>query len=328
MKKVFLTRRIYPEAMELLEKNVAVEVWPSSTPITESQLIEKAAQVDGLITMLSNPISEKVIQSGANHTLAVISQMAVGYDNISVNQATTLGIPVGNTPGVLTETTADLAWALLMAAARRVVEGHSEVHQGIWRPWGPDVLCGTDVFGATLGIIGFGRIGQAVAARAAGFHMKVLYTQRHRDLAAEGRTHAQFVSLDELLSDSDFVTLHAYLSPETRGMIGKEQLARMKQSAILINTARGAMIDQTALYAALTSGHLAAAALDVTDPEPIPQDSPLLNLPQVIITPHIGSASTKTRQRMSVMTAENALAGIAREKLPYCVNPEVYAKRK
>ncbi|NMC85501.1 MAG: D-glycerate dehydrogenase [Anaerolineaceae bacterium] len=328
MKKIFLTRRIYPEAMELLEKNAKIEVWSADMPITEAQLIEKVAQVEGLISMLSNPITEKVLQSGAAHSLRVVSQMAVGYDNIAVEQATKLGIAVGNTPGVLTETTADLAWALLMAAARRVVEGHTEVHRGIWRSWGPDVLCGTDVYGATLGIIGFGRIGQAVAARAAGFHMKVLYTQRHRDLAAEERTQAQYMTLDELLRQADFVTLHAYLSAETRGMIGKEQLAHMKPGAILINTARGAMIDQAALYEALSAGHLAAAALDVTDPEPIPQNSPLLELPQVIITPHIGSASTQTRRRMSVMTAENVLAGVAREKLPYCVNPEVYAQRK
>lgn len=326
MKKVFITRRIYAPALEPLQGKVDLDVWPHEEPPALDVLIEKVAAADGLITLLCDPINADLIRTGAQNHLKVISQMAVGYDNIAVAEATSASIPVGNTPGVLTETTADFAWALLMAAARRVVEAHNEVQQGIWRPWGPDVLCGADIYGATLGLVGFGRIGQAMARRARGFNMKVLYTQRHRDEQAERELGAECVSLDELLERSDYVSLHAYLSPETRGMMGAAQFTRMKPGAIFVNTARGAMVDQTALYNALASGKLAAAALDVYNPEPIPHESPLLKLPQVVITPHIGSASTKTRQRMAFMAVENLLAGLEGKRLPYCVNPNVYEK--
>ena len=328
MKKVFLTRKIFPEAMQRLSQLAEIDLWSESYPPAAAILAEKASQANGLITMLSDPITNAVIKAGGKNHLQVISQMAVGYDNIDVAAATAAGIPVGNTPGVLTETTADLAWALMMAAARRVVEGHTEVHQGIWRAWGPDVLCGTDIYGATLGLIGFGRIGQAMAARAKGFNMRVLYTQRHRDLAAEEKYAATFVSLEELLQQSDFVSLHAYLSNETRGLMGKAKFKQMKPGAILINTARGAMVDHAALTQSLLDGKLAAAALDVYDPEPIPQDSPLLKMPQVIITPHIGSASTQTRWRMSQMAIDNIEAGLDGKPLPYCANPQVYENRK
>jgi glyoxylate reductase len=328
MKKVFLTRKIFPEALDRLSRTAELDIWPESYPPSLEVLTAKASEVDGFISMLSDPINAQVIQAGSQNHLQVISQMAVGYDNIAVSAATQAGILVGNTPGVLTETTADLAWALLMASARRVVESHNEVHQGIWRAWGPDVLCGVDVYGATLGLIGFGRIGQAMAARARGFNMRVVYTQRRRDTAAEEKYAAEFVSLDDLLRQSDFVSLHAYLSPETKGMIGPAQFDLMKPGAILINTARGAMVDHSALALNLINGKLTAAGLDVTDPEPIPQDSPLLKLPNVVITPHIGSASTQTRKRMAIMTVENVEAAFSGKPLPYCVNPEVYANRK
>jgi glyoxylate reductase len=328
MKKVFLTRKIFDEALDRLSRSVEMDIWPEASSPSLDVLIAKAGEVDGFITMLSDPITSDVIQAGSQNHLQVISQMAVGYDNIAVSTATQAGILVGNTPGVLTETTADLAWALLMAAARRVVEGHDEVQRGIWRAWGPDVLCGVDVYGSTLGLIGFGRIGQAMAARARGFNMRVLYTQRHRDVEAETKYGASFVSMEDLLRQSDFVSLHAYLSPETKGMIGQAEFDLMKPGAILINTARGAMVDHMALAHNLQNGKLSAAGLDVTDPEPIPQDSPLLKLPNVIITPHIGSASTQTRKRMAIMTVENIEAGLSGKPLPYCVNPEVYAKRK
>jgi Lactate dehydrogenase and related dehydrogenases len=328
MKKVFVTRNLFPESMARLAEFAEIDLWTENRVPPLEVLIEKVAQADGLLCMLADSITPEVIQAGVAHGLRVISQMAVGYDNIAVPAATAAGLPVGNTPGVLTETTADLAWALMMAAARRVVESDRQVHEGIWRAWGPDVLCGHDIYGATLGLIGFGRIGQAMAARARGFNMRVLYTQRHRDPAAEERTGAEYVSLDELLAQSDFVSLHAYLSPETRGMLGEAQFARMKPGAILVNTARGAMIDSAALARHLESGHLAAAGLDVFDPEPIPADSPLLRMPQVVITAHIGSASIKTRQRMAMMTVENIQAGLEGRPLPYCVNPEVYGKLK
>ena len=328
MKKVFITRKIFPQAVNRLLQSAEVESWSEANPPSLALLIKKAAQVDGIISMLSDPITAAVIEAGKQNHLQVISQMAVGYDNIAVSSATAAGIPVGYTPGALTDTTADFAWALMMAAARRVVESHNEVQQGIWRPWGPDVLCGVDIYGSTLGLIGFGRIGQAMAARARGFNMRVLYTQRHRDVEAEKRLNATCVSLDELLKESDFISLHAYLSAETRGLIGADQFNLMKPTAVFINTARGAMVDHQALTRALQSGKLAAAALDVFDPEPIPRDHPLLKLPQVIITPHIGSASTRTRQHMAMMTVENIEAGLSGKPLPYCANPDVYGKRK
>lgn len=324
MKQVFLSRKISNEALDQLQKEVEIEVWPQEVPPQIEVFIEKASQVDGLITMLTDPITKAVIEAGQKNHLKVISQMAVGYDNIDLVTATAAGIPVGHTPGVLTETTADFAWSLMMAAARRVVESHNEVQRGIWRPWGPDVLCGVDIYSATLGLVGFGRIGQAMAQRASGFKMRVLYTQRHRDLEAETKYHAEFVPLEKLLSESDFVSLHANLSPESKKMIGAVQFKFMKPSAVFINTARGAMVDQTALTQALQNGQIAAAALDVFDPEPIPANHPLLKMPNVVITSHIASASTRTRQRMALMTVENILAGLSGERLPYCANPQVY----
>jgi glyoxylate reductase len=324
MPRVFVTRKIFEGALTQIPSRVDVEIWQADSPPPLEVLIQKSSQVDGLVTLLSDPITTTVVNSGAEHSLKVISQMAVGYDNIDVKTATAHSIPVGNTPGVLTETTADFAWSLLMAAARRVVEAHNEVQAGIWRPWGPDVLCGADIYGATLGLIGFGRIGQAMARRARGFNMRVLYTQRHRDLTAEEELGVEYAPLSELLQKSDFVSLHAYLSPETRGMMGAAQFALMKPGAIFINTARGAMVNHDALHQAMLSGHVAAAGLDVFDPEPIPHSHPLLKLPQVVITPHIGSASTHTRQRMAFMAVENLLAGLDGKRLPYCANHEVY----
>ena len=324
MQRVFVTRQIFRGAIDRIPSEVEVESWQQDSPPPLDVLFEKAAQVEGLLTLLTDPINTSVIEAGAANRLKVISQMAVGFDNIDIKTATEKGIPVGNTPGVLTETTADFAWSLLMAAARRVVEGHNEVQRCIWRPWGPNVLCGADVYGSTLGLIGFGRIGQAMARRARGFNMRVLYTQRHRDLKAEAELGAEYMPLDQLLSASDFVSLHAYLSPEAKGMIGAQQFALMKPGAVFINTARGAMVDHEALHQALLSGRIAAAALDVFDPEPAPASHPTLSLPQVIITPHIASASTPTRQRMAFMAVENLLAGLEGKPLPFCANPQVY----
>jgi glyoxylate reductase len=222
---------------------------------------------------------------------------------------------------VLTETTADLAWALLMAAARRIVEGERYVREGHWRTWEPNLLLGRDVYGATLGIVGFGRIGQAVARRAQGFGMRVLYTNRRGPVEFEGATHVEF---EMLLHQSDFVSIHAPLTPDTRHLFNASAFSIMKRGAILVNTARGPIIDQQALHNALKSGQLAAAALDVTDPEPLPSDDPLLTLNNCIVVPHIGSASIATRQRMAYMAAENLLAGVRGGKLPNCVNPQVY----
>jgi lactate dehydrogenase-like 2-hydroxyacid dehydrogenase len=249
----------------------------------------------------------------------------VGYDNVAVEEATARGIPVGNTPGVLTETTADMAFALLMSAARRVVEGADYVRAGKWRTWGPRLLLGHDVHHATLGIIGMGRIGQAVARRAQGFDMRVIYFDPYCDASK-----APFVdvglrcALDELLAEADFVSLHVPLTEDTRHMIDAQTLSLMKPTAVLINTSRGPVVDPDALYEALEAGQIAYAALDVTEPEPLPADHKLLDMPNCLVVPHIASASYATRTRMAIMAAENLLAGLRGEPLPNCANPEVH----
>lgn len=319
---VFVTRQIARPALERLERVAKVEVWPESEPPDQQTFTDRLSRIDGLITMLTDPITADLIENAPN--LKAISQMAVGFDNIAVETATRKGIPVGHTPGILTETTADFAWALLMAAARRVVEAHNQVQQGIWQPWGPDVLTGYDIYGATLGIIGFGRIGQAMARRARGFDMRVLYLDSDRHPQQESELGVEFTSLDTLLAESDFVSLHVYLSPETHHLIGRRQLEQMKSTAVLINTARGAVVDNDALAAALRTDKIAAAGLDVFDPEPIPSDHPLLSLPNAIITPHIASASKGTRLRMADLTVDNLIAGLEGRRMPHCANPEVY----
>ncbi len=325
MTKVWITRALPPEALDALKPYCEVEVWPLETPPPKSEILRRIGDLDAMLTMLTDPIDAEVI-AAAGPRFRAISQMAVGYDNIHIPAATQRGIAVGHTPGVLTETTADMAWALLMAVARRVVEAHQEVQKGIWRPWGPFVLCGQEVYGATLGIIGFGRIGQAVARRAAGFSMRILYHDPDRHPELEAQLGVQYASLDDLLSSADFISLHAYLSESTRRMINSETLGKVKPGAILINTARGGMVDQEALYHSLKEGRLAGAGLDVTDPEPIDPSSPLLNLPNVIITPHIASASTVTRQKMALLAVQNLIAGLKGEPMPHCVNPEALTR--
>lgn len=318
---VFVTRQLHAEALEVLSSVCDMEVWTEETPPSHSVLVEKARQSQGLLTLLTDPVDAEVLSAPG---LKVISQYAVGTDNIDLTFATQHHIPVGHTPGVLTEACADLTLALMLAVARRVVEGDQEVRQGIWRPWGPFVLAGADVFGATLGIIGFGRIGQAVARRAAGFDMRILYTDPKRNLEAERLTGAQFVSLEELLSESDFISLHIYYSPENHHMMDYSRFEMMKPGAFLINTARGAIVNPAALVWALENKQIAGAGLDVFEPEPIPTDHPLLSMPNVVITPHIASASAATRARMALISVNNLLAGLRDEKLPFCANPQVY----
>jgi lactate dehydrogenase-like 2-hydroxyacid dehydrogenase len=283
--------------------------------------------------------------------------MAVGYDHIDVGECTTRGIAVGHTPGILTETTADMAFALLLAAARRIVEGADYVRQGQWTTWSPDLLLGQDVYGATLGIVGFGRIGQAMARRAQGFQMSVLAVRTPhgvsgsppssdssgsdtrpsatsvspREILSAGTSQDQSVSalfhevdLHEALARSDFVSLHVPLTPDTHHLIGEAEFRVMKPSSILVNTARGAVVDTEALYHALVKGHIGSAALDVTDPEPIPASHPLLSLSNCLVIPHLGSASVATRTRMACIAAANIVAGLRGDALPHCVNPEVY----
>ena len=320
---ILITRKLFPDLMNQIEKDYKVILWEQDVPPDKQWILDHLASADGIITMLTDKIDDQVISNGAGQQLKVISQMAVGFDNIDIQSATRHQIAVGNTPGVLTETTADFTWALMMALARQVVTSNNEVHHGIWRPWGPEVFAGADVFGKTLGIIGYGRIGQAVARRAAGFGMRVLVSG-HNTPDQGTLANWEFCDFDNLLQQSDFVSLHANLNSSTRGLLGKKQLELMKPTAFLINTARGAMIDHNALYDSLIKHKLAGAALDVFDPEPIPLDHPLLKLPNVIITPHIASASLATRHRMAEMTIENVIAGIEGKPLPYCVNPEIY----
>jgi glyoxylate reductase len=293
-------------------------------PPPRDELLRRVAGVDGVLALLTDRVDAEFFDR-AGPQLKVVSNYAVGFDNIVVPEATRRRVPVGNTPGVLTDTTADLAWALLMAAGRRVVEGDRYVHEGRWKTWGPLLLLGTDVSGATLGIVGFGRIGQAMARRAAGFGMTVLY----HDVAqlppsVTEPLNARSVGLDELFAASDFVSLHTNLTEETRHLVNEARLRSMKPTSVLVNTSRGPVVDQQALFTALSEGWLLAAGLDVADPEPMPADDPLLTLPNCIVVPHIASGSVATRGRMAAMAAANLLAGLRGERLPTPVNPEVY----
>ncbi|HEY4189146.1 MAG TPA: D-glycerate dehydrogenase [Candidatus Limnocylindrales bacterium] len=322
--RVFVARRLQPQGLDAILAACDADVWQDELPPPREELLRRVAGVDGMLTLLTERIDDELLDA-AGPQLRVVSNYGVGYDNIDVPACTRRGIPVGNTPGVLTETTADLAWALLLAAARRVVEGDRAVRAGEWRTWGPMVLLGLDVHGATLGIVGFGRIGQAVARRAAGFGMRVLYVARNRvSEEIERVTGATWVPLPELLAESDFVSLHVSLSAETRHLIDGAALRSMKRSAILVNTARGPVVDSDALLAALRDGTIRAAALDVTDPEPLPPDHPLVGLDNCVVVPHIASATEATRGRMATMSAANLLAGVRGDRLPTPVNPEVY----
>ncbi len=320
--KVLVTRRIHPDALNLLQNVADVDVWTEDRPVPREVLLQRVADVDGLYSMLTDKVDEELLERAPR--LRVISNMAVGYDNIDVAACTRRGIPVGHTPGVLTDTTADLAFALILAAARRLVEAVDYVREGKWTTWSPDLFLGYDVYGATLGILGLGRIGAAVARRATGFGMRVLYHSRRRHEEVEAALGITHVDFDTLLAESDILSIHTPLTPETYHLIATDELAKMKPSAILVNTARGGVVDPDALYHALKEGLIAYAALDVTEPEPIPANHPLLSLPNCIIVPHIGSASHATRRRMALMAAENLLAGLQGERLPHCVNPEVY----
>jgi glyoxylate reductase len=276
---------------------------------------------DAVLSLLTDKIDAVVMD--ASTRLRVISNMAVGFDNVDVREATKRKIMVCNTPEVLTDTTADFAFALMIAAARRIVEGERTVKGGKWRTWGPMILLGRDVYNATLGIIGLGRIGAGIAKRAKGFDMKIIYYDVNRRPDLEKELGVEFTDLDTLLARSDFVTIHTPLLPQTYHLIGEEQFKIMKKTAILVNSARGQIVDPKALYIALRDGQIAYAALDVTEPEPIPQDDPLLTLDNIIITPHIASASVATRTRMAMMAVDNLIAGVKGERPPYIVNPEV-----
>jgi lactate dehydrogenase-like 2-hydroxyacid dehydrogenase len=322
--KVFVSRRIPDDGLDPVLAACDARVWPDELPPPRGELVDAVRGCDGILTLLTDRVDDELLDA-AGPQLKVVSNYAVGFDNIDVPALTRRGIPAGNTPGVLTDTTADLAFALLMAAARRLPEGDRYVRAGSWKTWGPLLLLGPDVHGATIGLVGFGRIGQAMARRARGFGMTILYHDVHRaDPLIEAEHQATFVSLEDLLGRSDFVSLHVNLTEETRGLIDAERLSWMKPTAVLVNTSRGPVVDSVALADALRSGTIFAAALDVTDPEPIPMDHPLVGLDSCLIVPHIASASRATRGKMAEMAAANLLAGIRGERLPTPINPEVY----
>ncbi len=321
--RVFVARIIAQEALDLIAKSTEMEVWQEELPPAYEVLVEKTRAAEGLLTLLSDNVDAALMDAAPK--LKVVSNMAVGYDNINIAEATKHHIVVGNTPGVLTETTADFAFALLMAAARRVVEAGNYTRKGQWKTWAPKVLLGQDIHHATLGIIGLGRVGVEVAKRAKGFNMKVLYYDEiKRSEEEEKQLGIEYTSeLANLLSSADFISIHVPLLPHTRHLIGATEFAMMKPTAVLINTSRGPVVDQKALYEALKSRQIFSAAIDVTEVEPISPDDLLLTLDSVIVAPHIASASFTTREKMALMAAENLLAGLRGETPPNCVNPEV-----
>ena len=314
MARVFVTRALPGDALARLGERHEVDLWPDPGPPPAEVLADRVATAEGLLAQLTDRVDAGLLASATQ--LRAIANYAVGTDNVDLDAATAAGIPVGNTPGVLTDATADLAFALLLAAGRGLPAAERSVRAGDWSTFRPDAFLGHDVAGATLGIVGYGRIGRAVARRAEGFGMELLHNSRSGGIA-----------LEELLERADYVSLHAPLTPDTRGLIGAEELRRMKPTAILVNTARGEMVDTAALERALRDGEIAGAALDVTDPEPLPAEHSLLSAPNVIVVPHIGSATHTTRAKMADMAVDNLIAGLAGERMPWCANPEVYERR-
>ena len=299
-----------------------VDLWGDELPPSRGELMRRVQGVDGILSLLTDRIDGEVMDA-AGEGLKVISNHAVGFDNVDVDAATARRIPAGNTPDVLTDATADFAFTLMMSAGRRVLEADRFVRQGKWKTWSPLLLLGAELHGATLGLAGFGRIGRAVAKRAMGFDMRVIYYDPNETKPEPG-IQASRVDFETLLAESDFLSLHTPLTPDTRHLIDSEALSKMKPTAVLVNTSRGPVVDTDALYGALKEKRIFAAGLDVTEPEPLPADHPLLTLENVTVMPHIASASTRARDQMSWMAAQNLIAGLKRERLPNCVNPQVY----
>jgi len=323
--KVFVTRAIPEEGFKMIRGFCEVDLWLNELPPTRDELLQHVRGVDGLLCLLTDTIDGEVMDR-AGSQFKVISNYAVGFDNIDVPAATTRKIPVGNTPDVLTDATADFAFALMMAVARRIPEAERYVHEGRWKTWGPMTLLGVDIQGATLGLVGFGRIAKAVARRAQGFEMRVIYYSPSAKKAYPDLNATQ-VDFETLLEESDFISLHTPLTPETRHLIDSEAFSKMKPNAVLVNTARGPVVDPQALYEALKAKRIFGAGLDVTEPEPIPANSPLLSLENIVVVPHIASGSQVTREKMSRMAAQNLIAGLKGDSLPNCVNPQVYLQK-
>lgn len=322
--KVVMTGRPMPEADEWIRQRCEARVWDEPGIMPREMLFEWLADAEGLMSVGGQPakVDEELLAHAPK--LRVISQSSVGYDNVDVQACTRRGIPFGNTPGVLTEATADLAFILVMCAARRIRESITIVQTGAWTPTA-EIPLGVDLYGKTLGIIGMGQIGSAVARRGMACGMKIIYHNRRRR-SPEEEAGAEYLSFEALLGCSDFIVVLIPLSNESRSMFGREQFAKMKRTAYFINAARGGIVETEALYEAVRDGVIAGCALDVTDPEPIPADHPLIAMPNVLITPHIGSATTETRNRMAMLAAENLILGIEKKPLKTCVNQEVNYK--
>jgi glyoxylate reductase len=325
--KVFVSRVIPSAGLDRVIHACDAEVWHGHLPPSYEVLREKAARCDGLLALLTDKVDAALLD--ACPRLRVVSNYAVGFNNIDVDSATAHGVCVGNTPGVLTDATADIAFALLIAAARRVVEGHAYTLSGKWKTWEPMGHIGQDLAGATLGVVGMGRIGHALAKRCRfGWGMKVLYNDLHRNAAAEDELGAERVDLNVLLAQSDFVSVHANLTDGTRGMFNADAFRKMKRTAVFVNTARGPLVDEQALAEALHDGVIFAAGLDVTDPEPPRPDNPLLKLHNCIIAPHIASATVHTRAAMAEIAADNLILGLEGKPLRHWVNPDVEPHRR
>ena len=317
--KIYITRKIPNQILEIIKEACEVTMWKEAeTPVPREELERQIRGVDGLYCLLTEQIDQELLEKAPN--LKIVSNMAVGYNNIDVDAATEKGIMVTNTPGVLTETTADLTFALLMSTARRIVESDQFLRKGNWKTWSPMLLTGQDIYGATLGIIGLGRIGEAVARRAAGFKMNVLYHNRSRKVEAEQELGITFTDMESLLKESDYVCVLTPYTQETKNLIGQKGLSLMKETAILINTSRGGIVNEDALYSALKNGEIWAVGLDVFEEEPVSMDHPLLSLPNVVALPHIGSASKNTRLKMAEVAAVNLLAGLQNQTPPHLVN--------
>lgn len=321
--RVYVTRQIFPDALDLIEKFAELELWPDDEPPSPEQLMEAMSNVDGAIINVMDRIDAPLLDAAPK--LRVLSQVAAGLDNIDIPEATKRDIMVGYTPGVLAKSTADLAFALLLAVARRVVESDKWVREGNWKiSHHPMFWLGSEVNGSTLGILGLGGIGLEMAKRGLGFDMKVLYHSRTRKRDLEKEYGLKYASFKRVLAESDFLSIHVPLTPQTNHFIGEKQLKMMKPSSILVNLSRGPVVDTEALQQALTKGTIAGAGLDVFDPEPVPTDHPILGLDNVVVLPHIGSASNRSRRDMHLLAARNLVAGLNGDRLEECANPDVY----
>ena len=322
--KVLATRPLFESARQILDSSCDVDYWSAPERISREELLRRVADKDALVCLLTERVDDALL--AAAPSLRIAANVAVGFDNIDVPACTRRSVAATNTPGVLDETTADFAWTLLMAVARRIGEGEQLARSGQWAGWDLDQLCGADIHGKTLGLLGFGRIGRAVARRAAGFRMKVIYHDALRaPEAVERELHAEFREFRSVLAQSDFLSVHVPLLPETRGLLGAAQFSLMKPSAFVINTSRGPVIDEAALVHALESRQLAGAALDVYEKEP--QIHPGLLRPNTVLAPHLASASLETRTKMACMAAENVVAHLSGKRPPNLLNPEVLQTR-